>query len=694
MNVSPPETHRYAQRYASRGLAVVPIPVGQKSPVLRSWQRLRIEPEKVADYFNGNALNIGILLGEPSGGVVEVDCDVQEAVAAAPYFLSKTARSGRESSPESHWWYRSQGIRSKKFQDADGAMLLELRSTGCQTLVAPSLHPEGDRYLWAEGTREIVEISPKELGRRCRLLATATLVARHLPPVGGRHDFALALAGFLLRENRLDENEALRVMEAAWSVAEGSTVEAERDLRGIVRDTARNLASGADVVGGRRLEELTPGLPQVLGRWWGRSSHREPQARIWEDTKTVVEKRIAGSGVVFSSAVELMRKEIPPVRWVVPGILPEGVALLAGKPKLGKSWLALGLCVAVAAGGYALGSVPVERGAALYLGLEDNERRLKSRLGKVLSRAEPPTGLDYATFCPRLDEGGLEAVAGWLENYPDARLVVVDTLAKIRPRAADKNIYQEDYQALEALLPLAAEHNAAIVVVHHLRKQSAADPLDEVNSSIGLTGGVDGALILKRDRTRADASLFVTGRDVEEEKDLALRWSPDIGAWTLVGDAEEYRASQERQEILEYVREAGVPVRVKDVATALEKNYKTVAALMQKMLKAGTLSSPAYGKYEAANPELPVEVTAVPRGPTGHTKQNSPVDSLMGSVGTVRTSCKTAHSGVGTGAEAHQQVVDGQEESGSITAPGTGAVQAVHTKEKPTEHYIHELPGG
>ena len=267
MNVSPPETHRYAQRYASRGLAVVPIPVGQKSPVLRSWQRLRIEPEKVADYFNGNALNIGILLGEPSGGVVEVDCDVQEAVAAAPYFLSKTARSGRESSPESHWWYRSQGIRSKKFQDADGAMLLELRSTGCQTLVAPSLHPEGDRYLWAEGTREIVEISPKELGRRCRLLATATLVARHLPPVGGRHDFALALAGFLLRENRLDENEALRVMEAAWSVAEGSTVEAERDLRGIVRDTARNLASGADVVGGRRLEELTPGLPQVLGRW-------------------------------------------------------------------------------------------------------------------------------------------------------------------------------------------------------------------------------------------------------------------------------------------------------------------------------------------------------------------------------------------------------------------------------------------
>src|SRR5215213_2069745 len=161
-------------------------------------------------------------------------------------------------------------------------------------------------------------------------------------------------------------------MEAAWSVAKGSTVEAERDLRGIVRGTTHKLASGADVVGGGRLEELTPGLPRVLARWWGWSLRREPQERTWEGTKAVVEKSIAGSGVVFSSAVELMRKDIPPVRWVVPGILPEGVALLAGKPKLGKSWLALGLCVAVAAGGYALSTRPVAQGAALYLALEDN----------------------------------------------------------------------------------------------------------------------------------------------------------------------------------------------------------------------------------------------------------------------------------------------------------------------------------
>src|SRR5215212_685192 len=82
------------------------------------------------------------------------------------------------------------------------------------------------------------------------------------------------------------------------------------------------------------------------------------------------------------SATELMRLELPPVKWAVPGVLPEGVAILAGKPKMGKSWLALGLCVAVAAGGRALGKIPVEQGAALYLGLEDQKRRLQRRLKK------------------------------------------------------------------------------------------------------------------------------------------------------------------------------------------------------------------------------------------------------------------------------------------------------------------------
>jgi DNA-binding transcriptional ArsR family regulator len=282
--------------------------------------------------------------------------------------------------------------------------------------------------------------------------------------------------------------------------------------------------------------------------------------------------------------------------------VPEGVALLAGKPKFGKSWLALGLCVAVASGGVAFGNVRVERGASLYLALEDNERRLQFRLEKFLAGTEAPDGLHHSVECPCLDEGGVKAIEDWLGSRPDARLVVIDTLAKIRPRQRrGANAYQEDYEALEALLPLAARYNLAVLVVHHLRKMAAADPLDEVNSSIGLTGGVDGVMILKRERTRADATLFVASRDVEEEKEFALRWDQNTAGWALVGSAEEYRISQERAAILDLLRRsAPEPLGPKAIAEALDKPYSSITTLLQKLVRDGLVRSPHYGKYMSA----------------------------------------------------------------------------------------------
>jgi hypothetical protein len=275
------------------------------------------------------------------------------------------------------------------------------------------------------------------------------------------------------------------------------------------------------------------------------------------------------------TAADLMASELPPVRWGVRGVLPEGVTLLAGKPKLGKSWLALGLCVAVAAGGVALGTRQVEQGDVLYLALEDNRRRLQKRLGKML-RGPAPEGLEIATAWPKLDEGGVEALRAWLAEHPEARLVAVDTLAKIRPRTRGQNVYQEDYAALEELLPLAAEHEVAIVVVHHTRKMAAADPLDEISGSTGLTGGVDGVLVLKRDRGKADAVLHVDGRDIEEPAEYALKWDAETAGWTIVGDAEEYRMSEERKEILGVLVEAGEFLGPGEVADVLGKPRNTI----------------------------------------------------------------------------------------------------------------------
>jgi hypothetical protein len=221
--------------------------------------------------------------------------------------LPPTLTSGRERRPHSHWWYVCPDAQSKDWKDTDGSKLVELRATGRQTLVWPSTHPSGDGYLWhAGGVQQPVEIGAQELEGRLRELATAALLARHLPPPrdprsnggGGRHDYALALVGFLLRPGRMDEQLALKILKAAWDTKDwpdkGSKREAHRDLEGIVRDTAEGVVSGRPVVGGPTLEESVPGVVRLLCKWWGwnRTEQREAGAEEKEDKRNQADRLI------------------------------------------------------------------------------------------------------------------------------------------------------------------------------------------------------------------------------------------------------------------------------------------------------------------------------------------------------------------------------------------------------------------
>jgi hypothetical protein len=126
----------------------------------------------------------------------------------------------------------------------------------------------------------------------------------------------------------------------------------------------------------------------------------------------------------------------------------------------------------------------------LYLGLEDNKRRLQRRLKKILDGRPVPAKLDVHWEWKRFDEGGIAQLDKWLEDHPDTRLVVIDTLKKVRPRDNGKrSMYDLDYESLEPLMGVAAKHGVAIVVVHHLRKLEAGDALDMISGSTGLTGG-------------------------------------------------------------------------------------------------------------------------------------------------------------------------------------------------------------
>jgi AAA domain-containing protein len=165
------------------------------------------------------------------------------------------------------------------------------------------------------------------------------------------------------------------------------------------------------------------------------------------------------------TAVELLAEQFPEPRWSIPGLIPEGLTLFVGAPKVGKSWLQLGLGIAVASGGRALGRLPVEQGDVLYLALEDHPRRLQERLRKMLNGGEPPKRLTIELACPPLPLGGRTLIGEWITDHPAARLVMIDVLARVRGVPANGiPTYDADYLAVAAAKELADEHGIAVVV--------------------------------------------------------------------------------------------------------------------------------------------------------------------------------------------------------------------------------------
>jgi predicted ATP-dependent serine protease len=300
------------------------------------------------------------------------------------------------------------------------------------------------------------------------------------------------------------------------------------------------------------------------------------------------------------SAADLLRKSLPPVRYLVPDYIAEGLTVLAGRPKLGKSWLALDIAIGVATGGATLGSKTVEQGDVLYLALEDNERRLQKRLLQLLPPSEMPERLAVETECPRLDQGGIEAIRQWTESVPSPRLVVVDVFNKVRPESKrGESLYKADYDALDPLKKLADEKSLAILIVHHTRKQEAEDPFDTVSGTTGFTGAADTVLVLQR--SSQGTTLYARGRDIEEVE-TAVEFNKQTGRWSVLGAAVEVRRSDERSLILEMLKVADEPMSPSELASATRGKPNNIRQLLFNMAKAGEVTKlKGRGKYVHPN---------------------------------------------------------------------------------------------
>jgi hypothetical protein len=199
----------------------------------------------------------------------------------------------------------------------------------------------------------------------------------------------------------------------------------------------------------------------------------------------------------------------------------------------------------------------------------------------------------------------LNDLADWLKAHPRARLVVIDTLQMIRgQRSRNEGIYADDYAAVGGLKALADKFGVPFLVVHHLRKETAGDPLESVSGTSGITGSADTILVLKREPKDAFALLYVRGRDVPEAE-IAMQFDEATGRWLRLIGADDFRRSKERNAIIRALLDLGEPMTPAEIAETIGKprgSTASVRMLLRKMRQAGDVMRQADGRYAASSP--------------------------------------------------------------------------------------------
>ena len=239
-----------------------------------------------------------------------------------------------------------------------------------------------------------------------------------------------------------------------------------------------------------------------------------------------------GNKLKTVDAETLLSTPMSKTMFIVDGLISQGVNVISGASKIGKSWLMLWLGLQVAQGNSIWG-LPTLQCDVLYLSLEDTQRRIKDRLYNLTDSA--PDNLYFAVTSGLIGGGLEEQITDFLTEHPATKLVIIDTLQKVRDSkgsAGKAGMYGNDYDDISSIKRIADGFNIAILLVHHLRKlQDSDDPFNDVSGSTGIIGAADTNFILRRKRSGNAATLLVSGRDVEYQE-LTLQFNDLV--WELV----------------------------------------------------------------------------------------------------------------------------------------------------------------
>ena len=419
------------------------------------------------------------------------------------------------------------------------------------------------------------------------------------------------------RNNQLNKSAFALYQLVAAGVLDDATVMAEllqcAEQVGLTRNEARRTIDSGREAGlkiPRQIPEPAAApTPTPTVKMNGKTEQPKPEQKPQQENGQP-------QGPVYTGYTleELLTLELPEPKWVVPGLLSEGLNLLAGPPKAGKSWLALNLAVTVAAGGMVLGQHQATPGNVLYISLEDRLRRVQWRARKILGKQDHGTKgrLMLFTEFPRADSGGLDTIGRWIDESLNPSLVIIDVWQRFKPQRKGRanNAYEQDYADLGMVKAMLDARGVSCLCLHHLNKSSPEDVVERLSGSMGIGGCADGILVLTRQRSETEGELFMTGRDSEEKK-FAVQFNADTCTWTSLGEAEGRLRSVEGKKITELLRNAGHRTKMwpKEIAASLSLHQNSVRTTLCRLVEKGILKRDG-GRYHYPEPEEVGDVAA------------------------------------------------------------------------------------
>ena len=526
-----------------RNLVPVPLLPNSKQPNevagwdLKFWADHEFRPNN----------NIGANLA--LSGVLHVDADNKHSEHFCKKFLPQnTLIIGRKHKigkvvieTPTNWFYKNNGLlKENQRLEHKGKVILEFRCKGQTVVYGKTPFKDNPNILCERYIANDADIASEQ---DLQFLVNKVYVASVLCEYNvGANQGALKLDSCIMRYTNWSDQEREEFIFEIVQRTDGQSRDCtQKKMENHVRSNNKETKNsgymsfakhiGADKVFVKNLFKMIGSVPS--------------------DDEYEVVKSIVDFNEKAINVKELMQELIPPLKWSVLPILPEGFGVISGRPKGMKSWTALGICYAVQNGTKFMGHETTQ-GDCLYLALEDSKRRIKDRIIKLgYQKLNPPTIL-LASDVPYLGFGFEECVQEWINSKDNPRLIIIDTLARIRPRARKSSgtAYDIDNELLSKIQTIAVQNNITIACISHLSKAQQEYNFDRIQGSVGVQGISDFMWLIDRGDNSNQASIVGRGRDMNDFE-YAVKWNEDKWQYDFTGNLQMVQLTENRRQVID-----------------------------------------------------------------------------------------------------------------------------------------------